>query len=392
MTVVLTPRSRRICIIAPVPPPYGGMSIQAQKLATRLRSEGFDVSLLAANPVFPKWLRFSERIPGLRTVVRTILYLRALPRSVAMADVIHHMTVYGAYFFALTAPTVFWGKLRGKRVVLNYRGGRAPAFLKKWGWAAIPVMRKAGAVIVPSEFLQRTFKEHGLPAEVVPNIFDTQAFPYQERKSIRAKLLVTRHLEPLYNVECILRAFRIVKGRFCDAELSIAGSGSEEQRLRKLCADWELAGVTFHGHVPLEKLAGLYAANDIFVNSSNADNFPGALVEAACSGLPIVTTCAGGIPDMIRDHENGILVGLNDHEKLAAAVIELTENPDAARRLAENARSWAGQFSWAATLQALLRNYAVNNDITDENRRSYMVKTNAQGQQNEEKLPSRNIH
>jgi glycosyltransferase involved in cell wall biosynthesis len=144
--------------------------------------------------------------------------------------------------------------------------------------------------------------------------------------------------------------------------------------------------------VPLAKLAVHYAEHDIFVNASNADNFPGALVEAACSGLPIVTTRAGGIPDMIRDHENGILVGLNDHEKLAAAVIELTENPERARRLAENARSWAGQFSWAATLRALLRNYALNNDITDETRRSSVVMVNAHRRQNDEKLPSRNIH
>jgi len=380
----------RICIVAPVPPPYGGMSIQAQKLAVRLSSEGFDVAVLATNPVFPNWLRFSERVPGLRTVVRTLLYLRSLPRSIAATDVIHHMNVCGTYFFALTVPLVFWGRLRSKRVVLNYRGGRAPAFLKRWGWAAIPVMRMAHSVIVPSEFLQRTFKEYRLSAEVVPNIIDTEAFQYLSRKSVRPKLIVTRHLEPLYNIECLLKAFRIVRERFSDAELSIAGNGSEEQRLRKLCAEWNLEGVTFHGHVPPAKLPALYSEHDIFVNSSNADNFPGALVEAACSGLPIVTTDAGGIPDMIRDHETGILVRLNDHEKLAAAVIELVDEPAKALRLAAGARSWAEQFSWPSTLAALLRHYAVTNVIRSGNTASSRDKANLQ--RNDEELPSRNVH
>jgi glycosyltransferase involved in cell wall biosynthesis len=390
MVAALASPAVRVCIIAPVPPPYGGMSIQAQKLASRLGSEGFEVTVLSTNPVFPRRLRFSERVPGLRTVVRTLLYLRSLPGGMASSDVVHHMTVCGTYFFALTVPLVLWGKVRRKRVVLNYRGGRAPAFLKSWSWAVIPFMRMADAVIVPSEFLQRTFREYRLSTEVVSNIIDTDAFPYRLRKSLLPKLIVTRHLEPLYNVECILRAFRMVKEKFSDAELSIVGTGSEEQRLRRLCAEWKLEGVTFHGHVVPAKLPALYAAHDIFVNSSNADNFPGAVVEASCSGLPIVTTRAGGIPDMIRDHENGILVGLNDHEKLAAAVVEVLEDSELAQRLAGAARSWAEQFSWNATFTALLRNYAIKTVIASDNMRSDAGNPNLQ--QNQEAVHSRNTH
>jgi phenylacetate-CoA ligase len=381
-------RKARICIVAPVPPPYGGMSLQAQKLAARLRGEGFEVTFLAANPVFPDWLRFSQRVPGLRTMVRTLLYLFALPRGMATTDAIHHMTVCGTYFFALTVPLVFWGRLRRKRVVLNYRGGRAPAFLKKWGWAAIPLIRMADSLIVPSEFLERTFRGHGVSAEVVPNIIDIELFPYYCRERVRPKLIATRHLEPLYNVECILNAFRIVKGKFHEAELSIVGSGSEEQRLQKLCAEWQLEGVTFTGFVDPARLPEFYAAHDIFVNSSSADNFPGALVEAACSGLPIVTTCAGGIVDMIRDHENGMLVGLNDHEKLAEAVVELIEHPETAQRLAEGARSWVEQFSWPATFAALSRNYALTNVIGNDDIRSKKAISNSP---DEQELASRNV-
>jgi glycosyltransferase involved in cell wall biosynthesis len=384
-----TDRQVRVSIVGPVPPPFGGMSIQTQKLAARLTSEGVTVLLLSTNPAFPKLLRVVERVPGLRTVVRTLIYLRSLAKVMPETDVFHHMTVCGIYFFSLSVPLVFWGKLRGKRVVMNYRGGRAPAFLKGWSWAIIPVIRRAHSLIVPSEFLKRTFKEYGLSAEVVPNIIDIEAFPYQSRKSFRPKLIVTRHLEPLYNIECILRAFRIVKEKFSDAELSIFGTGSEERRLQTLCTEWKLQGVTFNGHLAPAILPAFYAAHDIFVNSSNADNFPAALVEAACSGLPIVTTRAGGIPDMIRNGQNGILVGLSDHEALAAAVIELVENPEMARRLAEGARTWAEQFSWSTTFAALLKNYGQTDVVVSDN---LSVIDSLGPQHNEQRLHSDNHH
>jgi phenylacetate-CoA ligase len=358
-TVPSTASSLRVCIVAPVPPPHGGMSIQAGKLAARLNSEGVETRVLSANPVFPAALRILERVPGARTVTRTLLYFQSVALGLPSGEVIHHMTVCGVYFFALTVPLIFWARLRGQRIVLNYRGGRAPAFLKRWSWVVIPIMRMANSVIVPSEFLQRTFNDHGLSTTVVPNIIDTAEFPYRVRESVSPKLIVTRHLEPVYNIECILRAFQIIKARFPLAELSIAGSGPEEQRLRQFSRNRKLEGVHFKGDVPAPELPALYAAHDIFVNSSNADNFPAALVEAACAGLPIVTTSAGGIPDMIRDGENGVLVGLNDHQALATAVIELVEDPHLARRLAASARGWAEQFSWPATFNSLLEHYGV---------------------------------
>jgi phenylacetate-CoA ligase len=349
----------RVCIVAPTPPPYGGMSIQASKLAVKLASEGLQTHVVSTNPKFPKPLRFFEQIPAVRTIVRELLYLYCLARSLSTTDVFHHFAVCGLSFFASTIPLILLARACDKRLIINYRGGRAPAFLKTWSGVAIPLMKLANSVIVPSEFLQRTFAQYGLETSVVSNLIDTQAFPYHSRTSMRPRLVVTRHLEPLYNIECLLRAFRILKDRYLDAELSIAGIGIEEQRLRKLCDEWGLSKVRFRGHVSAEDLPALYRENDIFVNASNADNFPAALVEAACSGLPIVTTSAGGIPDMIRDGQTGILVRLNDHVALADAVVKLVEDSDMAQRLAESARVWAEQFSWASTFASLVEHYGI---------------------------------
>jgi glycosyltransferase involved in cell wall biosynthesis len=245
----------------------------------------------------------------------------------------------------------------GKRMILNYRGGRAAQFLKQWGWCAVPLMRRATSICVPSEFLQRIFGEYRLPSTLLPNIAHTEMFPWNKREQFAPSLLVTRHLDPIYNTECLLRAFRIIKERFPEATLSVAGDGSEAIRLRELVSGWRLEGVKFLGPVAHHELPSLYAAHDVYVNSSNVDNFPGALVEAACCGLPIVTTGAGGIPSMIKHRQSGIVVRLNDDKALAMGVIEIIEHPEFGRSLALQARRSAEQFSWKEVLPKLLACY-----------------------------------
>jgi len=161
----------------------------------------------------------------------------------------------------------------------------------------------------------------------------------------------------MYDIASVLRAFRIVQTKFPSATLGIVGEGSEGDRLSCLSRAWGLRGVKFYGAVPFSELPSIYQQHDICVNASRVDNFPGVLIEAACSGLPIVTTDAGGIPDMIRDRENGLLVRVGDYEGLAAGVLELLQNPIFAQQLARTARTWAEQFSWSNVFSELLQCY-----------------------------------
>ena len=210
---------------------------------------------------------------------------------------------------------------------------------------------------MPSEFLQQVFEDFGITATILPNLADTELFLFVEREHFSPKLFVSRNLEPMYDVECVLRAFRMVQAKVPQAVLGIAGDGSEANRLRSLVREWGLRGVRFYGAVPHEELPSLYQQHDIYVNASRVDNFPGALVEAACSGLPIVTTRAGGIPDMIRHRENGLLCAVGDANALANCVLEILEHQDVARLLARTAHAWAEQFSWRNAFPQLLQCY-----------------------------------
>lgn len=353
-------RDSSICVIAPLPPPNGGMSLQAEKLISRLAGEGFSVCVIATNPQPPRALRWAHGVSGVRTVIREVQYLIVLVRGLRDCDIVHHFSASGLYFFLHSAPVLVLGRFLRKRMILNYRGGRAPDFLGRWHWWVVPLMRLADALAVPSAFLEKTFREYSLDTTLLPNIADTESFSWRDRPQFTPRLLVTRGLDPMYNIECILRAFQMVQRCYPTAVLTVAGEGSEERRLRDLVSGWGCQGIRFLGAVPHRDLPALYASHDIYVNSSNVDNFPGALVEAACCGLPIVTTCAGGIPYMIRDRHNGLLVELNDDSGLASAVIEVLEKPQLGRALASQARLWAEQFSWARVCPILLDCYGIS--------------------------------
>lgn len=350
-------KSNSVCLVAPFPPPYGGIRLQAQKLVAHLAEEGVPVYSIATNPPPPKMLVWARRIPGLRSLICELQYLTRLVRGIPPAGVVHHLAASGFNFFVRSAPLLVLGCFLRKKTILNYRGGAAAEFLRRWHSCVVPLMRLADRIAVPSEFLQQTFHEYGLDTTLLPNIADADLFAWRERRRFAPRLLVTRHLNPIYNIQCLLRAFRIVQARFPDASLTIAGTGSEEGRLQDFANRWELRNVNFCGPVAHQQLPLLYDSHDIYVNSSNVDNFPGALVEAACCGLPIITTSAGGIRHMIRDRNNGILVDLNDHAALAAGVIEIVEDPAFGRCLARNARAWAEQFSWHKVWPVLMRCY-----------------------------------
>jgi glycosyltransferase involved in cell wall biosynthesis len=341
------------------------MSVQAVKLQKRLTSEEFEAEILPTNPLLPNALRAFERVPGLRTILREAQYLISLLRIIRDPGVIHHFSASYLYFFLHSAPLLLLGKRSRSKIVLNYRGGKAADFLHSWAWVVRPLLRRADEIVVPSEFLRRVFQEFGLTSTLLPNLADTDLFHFVEREQFAPRLLVTRNLEPIYDLESVLRAFQIVQGQMPHAVLGIAGGGSEAERLRALAEQLNLRDVTFYGVVPHDKLPSLYEQHDIYINASRVDNFPGALVEAACSGLPIVTTNAGGIPEMIQHGENGLLSDVGDFSALASGVLQLLEQQDFVHQLAHNARGWAEQFAWRNVLPKLMRCYGLSEEHRD---------------------------
>src|SRR5215813_10245387 len=92
-----------VAIIGPVPPPLGGMALQAGILRDKLTSEGIRVILISTNPKLP-WLL--ERIPGVRAIFKTVIYLSRLVQATSQVSVVHVLAASYFYFFARVVPAV----------------------------------------------------------------------------------------------------------------------------------------------------------------------------------------------------------------------------------------------------------------------------------------------
>jgi len=337
--------SRRIAIVAPSLGILGGHGVQAQALIERLEGEGWPVDLLPINPPFPSGLGWIRQVPYARTVLNQALYLPSLLRLRA-ADVVHVFSASYWSFLLAPAPAMVVARALGKRVILNYHSGEADDHLARWGVLVHPWLRLAHEIVVPSEYLREVFARYGYRARIVPNVVDTSHFLYRDRRPAGPHLVSTRNFERYYRVDNTLQAFALVRARYPQATLSVAGYGSEEPRLRRLAASLGLTGIRFLGRVEPNDLPAVLDGADVFVNSSTVDNQPVSVLEAFAVGLPVVSTPTGDLANMVRDGETGLLVPSGDAPAMAKAVISLLEDPDRAAAMARRARVEVEKYSW----------------------------------------------
>ena len=349
----------RVLLVGPLPPPAGGMANQTRQLAELLRAEGAQVELVQVNaPYRPAW---AERLKGARALFRLLPYLLHLWRGCGRADVVHVMANSGWSWHLFAAPAVWIAALRGTPVVVNYRGGEADAFLQHAGRWVRPTMRRAGALVLPSAFLLEVFARHGMDGRIVANIIDLDRFQPASTPPVfgaSPHLVVARNLEPIYGNDVALEAFARVLERFPGACLSVAGSGPEAAALADLAQRLGIAAqVRFSGRLDREQMAVLYRDAHLMLNASRVDNMPNALLEALASGVPVVSTRAGGIPFMVKDGHTAMLVAVDDAAAMAAAAIEVLENHDLRARLVAAGLVEVQRYQWSRVRDALLATY-----------------------------------
>jgi glycosyltransferase involved in cell wall biosynthesis len=335
----------------------GGQGVQAATLIAELRRDGYEVRFVPFNPRFPRLIRNARRYRYIRTVLNQALYLPSLP-GLRNADVVHVFSASYWSFVLASAPAIVAARSLGKRTVLHYHSGEADDHLARWGWWVHPWLALVDEIVVPSDYLRRVFARYGYPARVIRNVVDTTSFRYRERTPLRPRLLSARNLEPHYRVDNTLEAFALLRARYPEATLTVAGSGSEEGRLRRRADSLGAGAVDFTGRVEPVAMTGLYDRAEVFVNSSVIDNQPVSVLEAFAAGLPVVSTATGDLASMVRDGETGLVVPPDNPAALAKAVARLLDDPERARLMTLRAREEVGRYTWPRVRETWTAVYA----------------------------------
>ncbi len=350
----------RIGLIGPLPPPPGGMANQTRQLARLLSEEGLHVELLQTNrPYRPSWI---THLRGIRALFRLFPYLRELWKTAGRVDLFHVMANSGWSWHLFAAPAIWIGWLRGVPVVLNYRGGEAEAFFRKsFRWVR-PSLKRVAAVVVPSGFLAEVFRRRGIDVHTVKNIIDLQRFDSAGTRAQHQQdcphLLVTRNLEPIYDIGTALRAFRRVQEVFPEARMTVCGSGPERENLVTQAEELGIgSAVTFTGRLDNDRVAELYRSADAMINPSLADNMPISILEALACGVPVVSTDVGGVPYLVTHNKTALLVSPGDDLAMAQAVISLLRDPALGERLVKAGQDEIDAYTWPRVRGQLLAVY-----------------------------------
>jgi L-malate glycosyltransferase len=357
--------SLRVLIVAASLDILGGQAVQAERLVRHLQQEpSVEVSFLPINPRLPGKLRKLQSIKYVRTVTTSILYVWNLLREVRKYDVIHIFSASYLSFLIAPTPAILVSKLYGKKTVLNYHSGEAEDHLRRWRRSTIPILNLTDAIAVPSEYLVRVFASFGLKATAIFNIIELDKFAFRKRDQLRPIFLSNRNLEPHYGVDTVLRAFALVQQHYPEAVLTVVGDGSQRQALEQLATELKLKNISFTGRVEHDEIYRYYAGADVFLNASRIDNQPLSHLEAFACGLPVVTTNAGGIPDIVTDGETGFVVAVDDHHALAQAAMKLLDDHNKATTMTLEAREECNKYTWARVCDrwlCLYREIAENN-------------------------------
>ena len=232
-------------------------------------------------------------------------------------------------------------------------------------------VRRADALIVPSEYLRWMVIGWGAPPERVTVIFNALApdaaastrSPDDARSELGLPpgplLLTVARLTAWKGVDSLLRAL----ARVPDVRLLIAGDGPEEARLRALAGSLRLGErAQFLGRVDRARLATYFRAADYTALYSGYEGLPHVLLESLLSGTPVIASDKGGNPEVVRHGENGLLVPYPDEDALVAA-LETAFSSDTRARLAAGTGAGLERFRWPALVEqtaALLERIAAS--------------------------------
>ena len=357
-TIDVNEKPVRILVVGPSLDILGGQAVQAARLIARLREVlSLEVDFLPINPRCPGLLRKLQAIKYVRTIVTSFLYFFSLLMRVPKFDVIHIFSA--SYFSFVVAPTpaILIGKLFGKKILLNYHSGEAEDHLRRWP-SAVATLRLVDEVVVPSDYLVRVFRKFGLRARAINNLVELDNFTFRERSLLKPVFLSNRNLEKHYGVDQVLRAFALIQKQLPGVRLTVAGDGSQRNALENLAHDLSLRNVDFVGQIKHSAIVPLYQSADIYLNGSEIDNQPLSILEAFACGLPVVTTNAGGIPDMVSSGVSGLVVARGDYEAIAERAMHLLENPELTTTIVHNALAECEKYSWSAVGQKWVESYS----------------------------------
>ncbi|MFA5556639.1 MAG: glycosyltransferase [Flavobacteriaceae bacterium] len=227
-------------------------------------------------------------------------------------------------------------------------GGNLPHRLDKNPRLCQMVFNHSYKNVAPSGYLLDAFQKRNYPNLVfIPNTIEVENYPFLNREIKTPKLLWVRSFAWLYNPKMAVDVLKELQKKYPDAKLCMVGPDKDGSlETTRQYAKEQSVEVKFTGRLSKPEWIKLSEEYNVFINTTNFDNTPVSVMEALCLGLPVVTTNVGGIPFLLKNQQNALLVNKEDTDAMVSAIETLINNPESKDSIVKNALDLAKTFDW----------------------------------------------
>jgi glycosyltransferase involved in cell wall biosynthesis len=372
----------KVCVVNSFYPPWvGGAETYVSSIARELARKGHEVTVYCSERPLKAGKSFEDGVRVVRMKTPLLLYgtpLVAFPSDFLKEryDVVHanfpspYLAAASAFSAAFedTPAVLTWHNdlpsvSSGAGVLVTLHDAVAPTYLNLFD-----------RIIATTETYarkSRLLRRYSSRVRVIHNGVDTKKFNPQvsgdgvrERYGLQGKValfvgaLTTWH--GYKGLDVLIRAFALASKRCDGLELLIVGEGQMKNAYQQLADQLGLAErVKFAGHVGDDMLANYYAACDFTVlpSKDSSEGFGIVLLEAMASGKPVVGSRVGGVVDVIKDGENGVLVEPNDVDGLADEIIQMWGGDERRIAMGSRGRAFAELHDWIAITRMIESTY-----------------------------------
>lgn len=356
-------KRRHVCLIGAV------SSVHVQRWASALHQQGCAVSLISttpAGPAFPARLRslplyiIPTAAPEMRPAERLLTLMRGWGRVPGLVRVLRPDVVH---VHALPTPSAVPLLRLVQRLVVSVWGSDIVQRDRRKAQLYPSLLAHAAEVTATSHYLAGvagSYLRAPRAIHVVPFGVDLATFHPLPGSTDHMLIGTLRHLEANYGIDVLVAALPLLLERAPHLKVAIGGAGGLAQQLQRQAYDLGVADrIEWRGRLPHDHVPAFLRALGIFVMPSRAEAFGVAALEAQACGAPVIATRVGGLPEVVRDGETGILIPPDDPRALADGVMLLLS--DAQRRATMGAAGveWVRErYDWRACVSEMLAVYA----------------------------------
>jgi glycosyltransferase involved in cell wall biosynthesis len=367
----------RVCLVNSFYPPWiGGAETYTSNLAKGLVKNGHTVTVYCASDPLPPGESIEEgvRVRRMRAPLRlygTPLAVSPLNLLLEEYDIIH-CNFPSPYLSALFS---WFSRAKGIPAVLTWHNdlpyvtSAAGLLVRAHSLFSPAYLQYYERIIATTSVYARTsytLRRFQSKVRVVPNGVDTLKFrpdasgeKVRETHGLQGKTIVLfvgalTQWHAYKGVDDLIAAFKTASDQDPNLRLLVVGRGSLLPSFVKLVSSLSLEDkVIFTGQVASELLPNYYAACDFAVLTSKdrSEGFGLVLLEAMATGKPVIGSGVGGVTDVVRAGETGILVDPNEPNSLVDAILRLSTDRELRSRMGKAARVYAEAHDWSETVK-----------------------------------------